>query len=78
MSNWQTNQGRDILREELRKIEDTFQVANLKWDKIKTQKEDALAVTVDIVKRQVRNGHIQLKPQFTKEDQLYKADHAKS
>lgn len=71
MSNWQTIEGRDSLREELKKIEATFQVANLKWEKIKTQKEDALAVTVDIIKRQVRKGLIALKPGFDKNDALY-------
>ena len=72
MVNWQTKYGRDELRSELKKIEETFLVGNLRWDKLNQQKEDALAVAVDAIKRQVQRGLIQLKPAFNKEDELYK------
>lgn len=71
MSNWNTKYGKDALLKELKQIEETFLVGNLRWDKIKRQQEDALAVTVDIIKRQVRNGLVQLKPGLSKDDLLY-------
>lgn len=71
MSNWQTKQGRDTLRAELKEIEKTFVRGTLDWTKINRQQEDALAVTVDVIKRQVRKGLVALKPGFSKEDALF-------
>lgn len=71
MSNWQTKYGRDELRKELKDIEATFAKSNLNWTKINRQAEDALAVTVDIIKRQISKGLIELKSAHSPSDSLY-------
>jgi len=61
MSNWDCNIEKRKLIAELKEIEATFKKVKLDWAKIKRQNESALAVTVSIIKRQVKNNLIELK-----------------
>jgi hypothetical protein len=71
MSNWQTNTEKKEFILELKTIESTFKKGLLDWGKINRKKSDELSVILDIIKRQCRNGLIELKDGCEKTDLIY-------
>jgi|688.fasta_scaffold533292_3 hypothetical protein len=71
MSNWQTNTEKKEFILELKTIESTFKWGSLDWGKINRKKSDELSVILDIIKRQCRNGLLELKDGCEKTDLIY-------
>lgn len=71
MSNWQTNIEKKEIILKLKEIESTFMKGFLDWKKINRKKSDELSVILDIIKRQCRNGLIELKDGCEKTDLIY-------
>ena len=71
MSNCQTNIDKKEFILELKTIESTFNKGSLDWKKINRKKSDELSTILDIIKRQCRNGLIELKDGYKKTDLIY-------